>query len=302
MIEAKNVIKKYDEVIALDDFSVEIPKGKIGILGPNGAGKSTFVKIALGLINATGGDITVLGEKLGKDTINIRQKIGYMPEHDCIPNEMTGVEFLIEMGQVTGMSLQSSTQRTHEILSHLQMGEEKYRKIGEYSGGMRQKVKLAQGLIHAPELIFLDEPTSGLDPKARQEMLETINGLTEISNTNILLSTHILQDVETVCDYVIIVNNGKLQMKESVKTLMEKQNDFIQIRIGGNIDDFVSSIKKIKGSKNDITVNGDVLRIPYSGDKTFTQIIDASVKSKCPLYEMERDSVTMDNVYLDVVK
>tara|TARA_B100001029_G_scaffold80047_1_gene65621 strand:- start:1834 stop:2742 length:909 start_codon:yes stop_codon:yes gene_type:complete len=302
LIEAKNVIKKYDEVIALDDFSVEIPKGKIGILGPNGAGKSTFVKIALGLINATGGDITVLGEKLGKDTINIRQKIGYMPEHDCIPNEMTGVEFLIEMGQVTGMSLQSSTQRTHEILSHLQMGEEKYRKIGEYSGGMRQKVKLAQGLIHAPELIFLDEPTSGLDPKARQEMLETINGLTEISNTNILLSTHILQDVETVCDYVIIINNGKLQMKESVKTLMEKQNDFIQIRIGGNIDDFVSSIKKIKGSKNDITVNGDVLRIPYSGDKTFTQIIDASVKSKCPLYEMERDSVTMDNVYLDVVK
>ena len=302
MIEAKNVIKKYDEVIALDDFSVEIPKGKIGILGPNGAGKSTFVKIALGLISATGGDITVLGEKLGKDTINIRQKIGYMPEHDCIPNEMTGVEFLIEMGQVTGMSLQSSTQRTHEILSHLQMGEEKYRKIGEYSGGMRQKVKLAQGLIHAPELIFLDEPTSGLDPKARQEMLETINGLTEISNTNILLSTHILQDVETVCDYVIIVNNGKLQMKESVKTLMEKQNDFIQIRIGGNIDDFVSLIKRIMDSKNNITVNGDVLRIPYSSDKTFTQIIDASVKSKCPLYEMERASVTMDNVYLDVVK
>ena len=206
------------------------------------------------------------------------------------------------MGQVTGMSLQSSTQRTHEILSHLQMGEEKYRKIGEYSGGMRQKVKLAQGLIHAPELIFLDEPTSGLDPKARQEMLETINGLTEISNTNILLSTHILQDVETVCDYVIIVNNGKLQMKESVKTLMEKQNDFIQIRIGGNIDDFISSIKQIIGSKNDITVKSDVLRIPYSSDKTFTQIIDASVRSKCPLYEMERASITMDNVYLDVVK
>ena len=301
MIEAANVIKKYGDVIALDDFSVDIPKGKIGILGPNGAGKSTFVKIALGLITASGGNITVLGEKLGKDTIYIRQKIGYMPEHDCIPNSMTGVEFLIEMGQVTGMSLQSSTQRTHEILSHLQMGEEKYRKIGEYSGGMRQKIKLAQGLIHAPELIFLDEPTSGLDPNARQEMLETINGLTEISGTNVLLSTHILQDVETVCDYVIIVNNGKLQMKESVKTLMQKQNDFIQVRIGGEVKDFIKEIENSMG-KVEIITDGSVLRIPYTNDSSFSKIVDASVNSNSPLYEMERTAVTMDNVYLEVVK
>ena len=301
MIEAANVIKKYGDIIALDDFSVDIPKGKIGILGPNGAGKSTFVKIALGLITASGGNITVLGEKLGKDTIYIRQKIGYMPEHDCIPNSMTGVEFLIEMGQVTGMSLQSSTQRTHEILSHLQMGEEKYRKIGEYSGGMRQKIKLAQGLIHAPELIFLDEPTSGLDPNARQEMLETINGLTEISGTNVLLSTHILQDVETVCDYVIIVNNGKLQMKESVKTLMQKQNDFIQVRIGGEVKDFIKEIENSMG-KVEIITDGSVLRIPYTNDSSFSKIVDASVNSNSPLYEMERTAVTMDNVYLEVVK
>ena len=301
LIEAENVIKKYGPVSALDDFSVEIPKGKIGILGPNGAGKSTFVKIALGLITPTGGKITVLGEELSKDTIHIRQKIGYMPEHDCIPNDMTGVEFLIEMGQVTGMSFQSSTQRTHEILSHLQMGEEKYRRISEYSGGMRQKIKLAQGLIHAPELIFLDEPTSGLDPKSRQEMLKTINGLTEISDTNVLLSTHILQDVETVCDYVIIINNGKLQMKESVKTLMQKQNDFIQVRIGGNVNNFVKEIEKTIGNKEIIT-KGTILRIPYTNEKSFTQIIDASVNSNCPLYEMERTAVTMDNIYLEVVK
>ena len=301
MIKATNVTKKYGGLKALDDFSVDIPEGKIGVLGPNGAGKSTFVKIALGLITPTGGKITVLGEELSKDTIHIRQKIGYMPEHDCIPNDMTGVEFLIEMGQVTGMSFQSSAQRTHEILSHLQMGEEKYRRISEYSGGMRQKIKLAQGLIHAPELIFLDEPTSGLDPKSRQEMLKTINGLTEISDTNVLLSTHILQDVETVCDYVIIVNNGKLQMKESVKTLMQKQNDFIQVRIGGNVNNFVKEIEKIIGNKEIIT-KGTILRIPYTNEKSFTQIIDASVNSNCPLYEMERTAVTMDNIYLEVVK
>ena len=300
MIEAKNVIKKYGQVTALDDFTVNIPKGKIGILGPNGAGKSTFVKIALGLIESTSGDVTVLGEKLDKNSIAIRRKIGYMPEHDCIPNKMTGVEFLIEMGQVSGLDYQTATQRTHEILGHLRMGEEKYRLIEEYSGGMRQKIKLAQGLVHGPELMFLDEPTSGLDPKARLEMLDTINGLAEISNTNVLLSTHILQDVETVCDYVIIINNGKLQIKENVKELVKRQTDTIQIRVGENSDDFISILKQ-NDNKRNIEITERWIRIPYENDESFKEIISAAASAKCQLYEMERIAVTMDNIYLEVV-
>ena len=300
MIEAKNVIKKYGQVTALDDFTVDIPKGKIGILGPNGAGKSTFVKIALGLIESTSGEITVLGENLDKNSIEIRKKIGYMPEHDCIPNKMTGVEFLIEMGQVSGLDYQTATQRTHEILGHLRMGEEKYRLIEEYSGGMRQKIKLAQGLVHGPELMFLDEPTSGLDPNARQEMLETINGLAEISNTNVLLSTHILQDVETVCDYVIIVNNGKLQIKENVKELVKRQTDTIQIRIGENSDEFISILKQ-NNNKRNIEITERWIRIPYKNEESFKEIISAAASAKCQLYEMERIAMTMDNIYLEVV-
>ena len=300
MIEAKNVIKKYGQVTALDDFTVDIPKGKIGILGPNGAGKSTFVKIALGLIESTSGEITVLGENLDKNSIEIRKKIGYMPEHDCIPNKMTGVEFLIEMGQVSGLDYQTATQRTHEILGHLRMGEEKYRLIEEYSGGMRQKIKLAQGLVHGPELMFLDEPTSGLDPNARQEMLETINGLAEISNTNVLLSTHILQDVETVCDYVIIVSNGKLQIKENVKELVKRQTDTIQIRVGENSDEFISILKQ-NNNKRNIEITERWIRIPYKNEESFKEIISAAASAKCQLYEMERIAMTMDNIYLEVV-
>ena len=300
MIEAKNVIKKYGQVTALDDFTVDIPKGKIGILGPNGAGKSTFVKIALGLIESTSGEVTVLGENLDKNSIEIRKKIGYMPEHDCIPNKMTGVEFLIEMGQVSGLDYQTATQRTHEILGHLRMGEEKYRLIEEYSGGMRQKIKLAQGLVHGPELMFLDEPTSGLDPNARQEMLETINGLAEISNTNVLLSTHILQDVETVCDHVIIINNGKLQIKENVKELVKRQTDTIQIRVGENSDDFISILKQ-NNSKRNIEITERWIRIPYNNEESFKEIISAAASAKCQLYEMERIAVTIDNIYLEVV-
>ena len=300
MIEANNVIKKYGQVTALDDFTVDIPKGKIGILGPNGAGKSTFVKIALGLIEATSGNITVLGENLDKNSIEIRKKIGYMPEHDCIPNKMTGVEFLIEMGLISGLDYQTATQRTHEILGYLRMGEEKYRLLEEYSGGMRQKIKLAQGLVHGPEIMFLDEPTSGLDPNARQEMLETINGLAEISDTNVLLSTHILQDVETVCDYVIIINNGKLQIKENVKELIKRQTDTIQIRIGENSEEFLSILKQ-NDAKRNIEITERWIRIPYKDDNSFKEIISAAAKANSQLYEMERVAVTMDNIYLEVV-
>jgi ABC-2 type transport system ATP-binding protein len=300
MIEANNVIKKYGQVTALDDFTVDIPKGKIGILGPNGAGKSTFVKIALGLIEATSGNITVLGENLDKNSIEIRKKIGYMPEHDCIPNKMTGVEFLIEMGLISGLDYQTATQRTHEILGYLRMGEEKYRLIEEYSGGMRQKIKLAQGLVHGPEIMFLDEPTSGLDPNARQEMLETINGLAEISDTNVLLSTHILQDVETVCDYVIIINNGKLQIKENVKELIKRQTDTIQIRIGENSEEFLSILRQ-NDAKRNIEITERWIRIPYKDDNSFKEIISAAAKANSQLYEMERVAVTMDNIYLEVV-
>ena len=300
MIEANNVIKKYGQVTALDDFTVDIPKGKIGILGPNGAGKSTFVKIALGLIEATSGNITVLGENLDKNSIEIRKKIGYMPEHDCIPNKMTGVEFLIEMGLISGLDYQTANQRTHEILGYLRMGEEKYRLIEEYSGGMRQKIKLAQGLVHGPEIMFLDEPTSGLDPNARQEMLETINGLAEISDTNVLLSTHILQDVETVCDYVIIINNGKLQIKEKVKELIKRQTDTIQIRIGENSEEFLSILRQ-NDAKRNIEITERWIRIPYKDDNSFKEIISAAAKANSQLYEMERVAVTMDNIYLEVV-
>ena len=300
MIEANNVIKKYGQVTALDDFTVDIPKGKIGILGPNGAGKSTFVKIALGLIEATSGNITVLGENLDKNSIEIRKKIGYMPEHDCIPNKMTGVEFLIEMGLISGLDYQTATQRTHEILGYLRMGEEKYRLIEEYSGGMRQKIKLAQGLVHGPEIMFLDEPTSGLDPNARQEMLETINGLAEISDTNVLLSTHILQDVETVCDYVIIINNGKLQIKEKVKELIKRQTDTIQIRIGENSEEFLSILRQ-NDAKRNIEITERWIRIPYKDDNSFKEIISAAAKANSQLYKMERVAVTMDNIYLEVV-
>ena len=299
MIEAKNVIKKYGAITALDDFTAKIPEGKIGILGPNGAGKSTFVKIALGLIGTSSGNVTVLGEKLTKNSVEIRKRIGYMPEHDCVPNSMTGIEFLIEMGQCTGMGLQVATQRSHEILNHLKMGDEKYRKISEYSGGMRQKIKLAQGLIHGPDVIFLDEPTSGLDPNARNEMLDTINGLTKVSNTNVLLSTHILQDVETVCDHVIIVNEGKLQLQESVESLMKRQTDVIQVRIGDNKEKFIKTLKDKKIAVRD---NGRAILVDYKNEKTFDNIVAAAVKNKCQLYEMERMPMTMDNIYLEVVK
>ena len=165
---------------------------------------------------------------------------------------------------------------------------------------MKRRVLIAKALSHQPKILFLDEPTSGLDPNARQEMLETINGLTKISNTNVLLSTHILQDVETVCDHVIIINNGKLQIKENVKELIKRQTDTIQIRVGENSDKFIEILKQTNKKLN-IEVTERWIRIPYKNDDSFKEIISAASKAKCQLYEMERVAVTMDNIYLEVV-
>ncbi|MEC8869096.1 MAG: ABC transporter ATP-binding protein, partial [Candidatus Thermoplasmatota archaeon] len=164
MIEARRLVKQFGAVTALAGLSVGVPEGRVGLLGPNGAGKSTFIKLALGIFSPTSGSVEVLDESVTTAGPTLRQRIGYMPEHDCLPDRLTGVEFVVEMAQTSGMARQAAIQRTHEVLNHLRMGEEKYRPISEYSGGMRQKVKLAQGLVHGPELVILDEPTSGLDP------------------------------------------------------------------------------------------------------------------------------------------
>ncbi|UCE74649.1 MAG: ABC transporter ATP-binding protein [Methanomassiliicoccales archaeon] len=232
-IDTKDLVVRFGSIVALNSFSVGVPEGIVGLLGPNGAGKSTFIKAVLGLVNAEKGTISIDGLDPRKDITAVRDMVGYLPEHDCLITYLNAVELVSYMGQISGMSLKDAIQRTHEVLDFVGTGEERYRLISSYSTGMKQKVKLAQAIVHDPKILFLDEPTNGMDPQGREEMLELIKKI-GASGKTILVSTHILQEVEKIGEHVIIINDGALIKEGSIKTLMIGEKNIFKIKIRGS--------------------------------------------------------------------
>lgn len=231
-IHAKDVTVRFGSIVALNSFSVDVPKGIVGLLGPNGAGKSTFLKTVLGLVEANAGTIKIDGLDPKKEPTAVRDLVGYMPEHDCLINSLNAVELVSYMGQISGMSGKDAIQRTHEVLDFVGVGEERYRLISSYSTGMKQKVKLAQAIVHDPKILFLDEPTNGMDPQGREEMLALITKI-GASGKTLLVSSHILQEVERVSDHVIIINDGALIKDGPMKTLMIGEENVFKVKVRG---------------------------------------------------------------------
>jgi len=209
VIELEHVTKRYGDLLALDDLSVAIAAGALGLLGPNGAGKSTLIKLLLGLVGFREGTARVLGLDARRASRKIREQVGYMPEDDCILPGLRGVESVAYAGELAGIPPSTALRRAHEMLDYCAVGEERYREVQTYSTGLRQRVRLAQALIHAPKLLFLDEPTSGLDPEGREEMLELVRDLARERGISVVFSTHILRDVEVSCDAVLILGGGE---------------------------------------------------------------------------------------------
>jgi ABC-2 type transport system ATP-binding protein len=231
-IVASDVVVKYGQIIALDHFSVVIPRGIVGLLGPNGAGKSTFIKAVLGLVQPQAGTITVSGLDSRLSTMAIRDRIGYMPEHDCLIDAMAGVEMVAYMGRLSGMAKGDSIPRSHEVLDFVGIGEERYRPVGSYSTGMKQRIKLAQAIVHDPDILFLDEPTNGMDPNGREEMLDLI-GRIAASDKSVLISSHILHDVEKLCKEAVIINNGRIVVKGTLDSLLSQGAGRKSIKVKG---------------------------------------------------------------------
>ncbi len=196
-------------MIALDGINLNIGKGVTGLLGPNGAGKSTAIKLFLGLIKPTSGSAQVLGAR-PYESVEIRARLGYMPEHDCLPPLLTAAEFLTHMAQVSGLPPAYARVRAADTLRHVGLAEERYRAIGEYSTGMKQRVKLAQALVHDPTMVFLDEPTAGLDPLGREGMLALVRRTGNEFGISILLSSHLMGDVESTCDRIVVLDGGRV--------------------------------------------------------------------------------------------
>ncbi|MFF7447669.1 MULTISPECIES: ATP-binding cassette domain-containing protein [unclassified Streptomyces] len=215
MIATESLSKRFPRVTALDRLSVDVGPGVTGLVGANGAGKSTLIKILLGLSPATEGRAEVLGLDVATEGGAIRERVGYMPEHDCLPPDVSATEFVVHMARMSGLPPAAARERTADTLRHVGLYEERYRPIGGYSTGMKQRVKLAQALVHDPQLVFLDEPTNGLDPVGRDDMLGLIRRIHTDFGISVLVTSHLLGELERTCDHVVVVDGGKLLRSSS---------------------------------------------------------------------------------------
>jgi len=241
LVETSSLTKVFGEVHAVDDLSVSIPEGAIGLVGPNGAGKTTFLRLLLSLIRPTAGRAKVLGRDV-EEGVPVRERIGYMPEHDCLIPDMTGVGLVTYMGRVSGLDANTAMSRAHDVLQFVGVEEERYRKIAEYSTGMKQKVKLAQSMVHDPRLYIFDEPTTGLDPRGRTEMLDLVRMIAKSPGRNMILSSHLLPDVETICRYVVIMDGGQQIAAGEISRLLSGAADRLRIDVRGDRDAFVQRL------------------------------------------------------------
>src|SRR5947209_3954224 len=235
-IELHNISRSFGQNQALIDVSLSLETGRIGLLGPNGAGKSTLMKILLGLLPPSSGTGRVLDHDLASAGIGLRRSIGYMSEADALIPGMQGAEYVALAGELYGMARKQALRRAHEVLTYLDLGEARYRKLEEYSTGMKQRLKLAQALVHDPPALLLDEPTSGMDPAGRDAMLDLLLRLGRDHGKAILLSTHLLGDVQRVCDRVVILHEGRVLCQGPVHELCRRRHDHYRLQIHGNLD------------------------------------------------------------------
>ena len=233
VVELDSVGVAYGRQWALRDVTVGFSAGAVGLLGPNGAGKSTLIKSLLGFIRPAQGTLRVLGMDVAARPLDVRARIGYMPENDAHVPGMNAVSFVAYCGELSGLERSDAMQRAHEVLYYVGLGEARYRNVETYSTGMKQRIKLAQALVHDPDLLFLDEPTNGMDPKGRDEMLELIRDLAHGKGMNLILSSHLLPDVEFTCDRVVVIDKGRVAAEGPIVDLKGPRGRVYELRVKG---------------------------------------------------------------------
>jgi ABC-2 type transport system ATP-binding protein len=233
---------RYGRNQALREVTATFPPGAVGLLGPNGAGKSTMIKALLGFLAPETGEMRVLGLDVRTSPLKIRARIGYMPESDSHVPGMNAVSFVAYCGELAGLPRADAMQRAHEVLYYVGLGEARYRNVETYSTGMKQRIKLAQALVHDPDLLFLDEPTNGMDPKGRDEMLELIRDIAHNKGLNLILSSHLLPDVEYTCDHVIVIDKGMVATQGPIAGLKGHGGRVFEVRVKGEAEQFVEAL------------------------------------------------------------
>jgi ABC-2 type transport system ATP-binding protein len=277
-LSVEHLTKRYGSVVALDDVSFEISEGITGLLGENGAGKSTAIKILLGLVPPTSGSARILGVSAA-ESVEIRARVGYMPEHDCLPRSVSAAEFLTHMAEASGLPPIQARLRAADTLRHTGLFEERYRSMGGYSTGMKQRVKLAQALVHDPVIVFLDEPTAGLDPVGREEMLELIRKTHRDFGISVLFSSHLMADIERTCDRIVVLRDGRLAESGEVGHFT-RESEAVFIEVDSDRDRLAAALVA-RGVA--VVQDGRGLYVEGADESVYDQIRAALVETEVPL-------------------
>ncbi len=285
----------YGPHVALENLTLNLEPGAIGILGPNGAGKSTFFKCILGLIKTTSGDGKVMGYDIRTQGDLIRSKIGYMPEYDSLDPELIAVDQVRYSGEIIGMNPAEATQRAHEVLEYVGLKEQRYRKIGTFSSGMKQATKLACALIHDPEILICDEPTNGLDQRSREIMLNTLRNTVKEGGRTVLMSGHVMDDIQEVCDSIVMIYKGKIVVHRRIDELARQVDEEIEISVWGGSSQMQESLES-----RGLTVRrlGRVMRIKVESDDTISIILKCAVESNVQVRRMGEYKPDLEDIFL----
>ncbi|WP_088318841.1 ABC transporter ATP-binding protein [Kineosporia sp. R_H_3] len=284
LIATDALTMRFGSITAVDTLTLDVEPGVVGLVGANGAGKSTLIKILLGLLPATEGRAEVLGLDVRDAGEAIRERVGYMPEHDCLPADTTATEFVVHMARMSGLPATAARERTADVLRHVGLYEERYRSIGGYSTGMRQRVKLAQALVHDPQLVLLDEPTNGLDPAGRDEMLGLIRRVGSDFGISVLVTSHLLGELERICDHVVVVDGGRLLRSSSTADVTAVSGVLVV-----EVDDRAGDVARLlREGGLDVRPAGRLLEVVLDGEGTFDAVRDAVAGLGLGLVRMER--------------
>lgn len=299
IIELNNIQFSYGKYKAIDDVSLNIGKGVFGLLGPNGAGKTTLMKVLLGFLNPSNGGGRVLGFDITRDRKDVRRKIGYMPESDCLMPGMDAVTLTAYLGELSGMHRQEAVKRAHEVLYYVGLEESRYRNVETYSAGMKQRLKLAQALVHDPKLLLLDEPSSGMDPKGRMEMLELIKDIGNKEQMNIIISSHLLPDIEYTCRHVIILNKGKVATERDVKYSQKQTIQRFEVKLKGNDTKFLEKLKSMDFPIDPGKKETHSITLPKTA--TTRDLFKTALETGVQIRHLKEIKKTLEDTFVDAV-
>jgi ABC-2 type transport system ATP-binding protein len=296
LISIRALTKRYGTLVtALDSLTVDVEPGIIGLVGSNGAGKSTLIKILLGLIEPTSGDATVFDLDVRRHGTQIRELVGYMPEHDCLPPDMSATDWVSHLALMSGLPRTAARERTAEVLRHVGLYEERYRAIGGYSTGMKQRVKLAQALVHDPRLLLLDEPTNGLDPGGRDEMLELVRRTGTEFGMAVIVASHLLGEIEQVCNHLLAIEAGRLLRSAPLGSFTEGTGT-----LAVEVDEDAGRLaERLTGAGLSIVLDGRMVLVALAGDATYDLVRDAVADLELPLLRIEPRRHRLEDLFRD---